>query len=182
MASPADGRPKSRGTEPNDGYLLRHYLAALAYRTQKALRGAPGSFGDFRAAPGVRTPREILRHMTSVLGYARTFFIGGSYRPRLLPDLDRESQRFHDMLESLAEHLAGGDELVGTTHEALLQGPLADAMTHVGQLAMLRRLSGSPVPPENFIVASIDPSNLGTEQPEPVSPDQVWLEAEEEPD
>ncbi len=162
--------------------LLRHYLAALAYRTQKALRGAPESFGDFRAARGVRTPREIVRHMTSVLGYARTFFVGGTYRPKLLANLDQELARFHEMLESLGRELDQGSALRGTSPEALLQGPLADAMTHVGQLAMLRRLGGDPVPPENFIVATIDPGNLGPEQPDPVSPDAVWLEAEAEPD
>ena len=71
--------------------LLRHFLAALAYRTQKALRDAPPEFGTFRAAEGVRTPRELLRHMTSVLGYARTFFVGGQYRPLPLPTLQAET-------------------------------------------------------------------------------------------
>ena len=69
--------------------LLRHFLAALAYRTQKALRGAPASFATFQAGAEARTPIELVRHMTSVMGYARTFFIGGSYRPEPLPDLPR---------------------------------------------------------------------------------------------
>ena len=68
--------------------MLRHFLAAIAYRTQKALRGAPASFATFRAAPQVRTPHELVGHMNSVLGYARTFFIGGEYRPALLPDFE----------------------------------------------------------------------------------------------
>lgn len=159
--------------------MLRHFLAALAYRTQKALRGAPEAFGEFRARRQVRTPTELVRHMTSVLGYARTFFIGGSYRPEPLPDLAAEVHRFHAMLADLARHLDAGSELTGTTEERLLQGPFADAMTHAGQLAMLRRLAGSPVPPENFIVAEVDPANLGPEQPDPVSPDSVWPEAPE---
>ncbi len=157
--------------------LLRHFLAALAYRTQKALREAPASFGDFRTASSVRTPAELVRHMTSVLGYARTFFIGGSYGHEPLPTLADEVVRFHTMLEALAGHLRRGAPLQGTTPEQLLQGPFADAMTHVGQLAMLRRLAGSPVPPENFIVAAIDPANLGPDQPPPVSPDRQWPEA-----
>src|ERR687896_1658750 len=86
--------------------LLRHFLAALAYRTQKALRDAPAEFGDFRAAEGVRTPAELVRHMTSVLGYARTFFVGGSYRAEPLPTFDEEIARFHEMLASLSDHLA----------------------------------------------------------------------------
>ena len=81
------------------------------------------------------------------------------------------------MLEDLARHLTVDTELKGTTEERLLQGPFADAMAHAGQLAMLRRLSGSPVPPENFIEAAVDPANLGPQQPEPVSPDAVWPEA-----
>ncbi len=81
--------------------LLRHFLAALAYRTQKALRGAPADFGSFCAAEGVRTPARIVCHMTSVLGYARTFFVGGAYRPNPLPSLQEETQRFHDLVALL---------------------------------------------------------------------------------
>jgi hypothetical protein len=157
--------------------LLRHFLAALAYRAQKALRGAPAGFGDFRAGPGSRTPAELVRHITSVLGYARTFFVGGRYRPEPEPDLGNEVRRLHAMIADLAAHLERGDTMNGTTPSRLLQGPFADAMTHVGQLAMLRRLAGSPVPPENFIVAHIDPANLGPDQPPPASPDRIWPEA-----
>jgi hypothetical protein len=159
-------------------HLLRHFLAALAYRTQKALRGAPSDFGSYRVGAGVRTPAELVRHMTSVLGYARTFFVGGEYRPAPLPSLREESVRFHEMLQDLADHLERGTPLLNRmTEERLLQGPFADALTHAGQLAMLRRLAGTPVPPENFIVADIDPKRLGADQPEPLSPDKLWPEA-----
>lgn len=156
--------------------LLLHYLAALAYRTQKALRGAPEGFGHFQAGRKVRTPIEILCHMTNVLGYARTYFIGGTYRAEPMATLAAEVQRFHEMLEDLAGHLKAGTPLQGTTSERLLQGPFSDAMTHAGQLALLRRLFGSPVPPEDFIKADIDSNNLGPDQPEPVSPDEEWPE------
>lgn len=158
--------------------LLRHFLAALAYRTQKALRDATAEFGEFHAANGVRTPAELVRHMTSVLGYARTFFIGGHYRPDPLPTLNDEILRFHDMIEDLSRHIEIGTPLLqGMSVERLLQGPFSDAMTHAGQLAMLRRLAGSPVPPENFIVADIDAQRCGPEQAEPRSPDNKWPEA-----
>ncbi|MFC1682815.1 hypothetical protein ACFL0G_01225 [Candidatus Zixiibacteriota bacterium] len=156
--------------------LLHHYLAALAYRTQKALRGAPAEFGHFQAGHQVRTPIQLLCHMTNVLGYARTFFTGGSYRAEPLPTLEAEIRRFHEMLEDLSKHLKAGTSLQGTTPEKLLQGPFSDAMTHAGQLATLRRLFGSPVPPENFIKADIDAGNLGPDQPDPVSPDEEWPE------
>ena len=156
--------------------LLHHFLAALAYRTQKALRGAPEGVGHFQAGQKVRTPIEIVCHMTNVLGYARTFFVGGTYRAEPLGDLQAEVRRFHEMLEDLAKHLEASTPLQGTTPEKLLQGPLSDAMTHIGQLALLRRLFGSPVPPENFIEADIDVANLGPDQPEPVSPDDEWPE------
>ncbi|MBA3441165.1 MAG: hypothetical protein H0T92_14980 [Pyrinomonadaceae bacterium] len=158
--------------------LLRHFLAALAYRTQKALRDAPAEFGNFRAADRVRSPAELVHHMTSVLGYARTFFIGGQYRPEPLPSLNEEIIRFHDMLQDLARHIEGGTPLLqGMSVERLLQGPFSDTMTHAGQLAMLRRLAEVPVPPENFIFADIEPERLGILQAEPVSPDEKWVEA-----
>lgn len=158
--------------------LLRHFLAVLAYRTQKALRGAPEGFGTFRAGEGVRTPAELVRHIASVLGYARTFFIGGRYRAEPLPTFQDEIQRFHDLINDLARHLEAGTPLLQEmTAERLPQGPFSDAMTHAGQLALLRRLAGAPVAPENFIFAQIDPKRLGPDQPEPASPDAVWPEA-----
>ena len=152
-------------------HMLRHFLAALAYRTQKALRGAPDGFADFKAGNDVRTPAELLRHMTSVLGYARTFFIGGSYRPDPLPTFKDEIERFHEMLNDLRHHLEIDTPLNELTEERLLQGQFSDAMTHAGQLAMLRRLYGSPVHAENFIHAAITAENLTSEQPDPVAPD-----------
>ncbi len=159
--------------------MLHHFLAALAYRTQKALRDAPESFADFDAGSQVRTPHWLVMHMTSVLGYALTHFEGGEYWPERLPDFDSEVRRFHGTLEQLAKHLKAGTPFRNTTPERMLQGPFSDAMTHAGQLAMLRRLSGSPVPPENFIVAEISADNLGPKQPPPVSPDKEWPEAPE---
>ena len=143
--------------------LLRLFLAVIAYRTQKALRDAPASFGTFEAGSQVRT-------MTGVLGHARAFFLGERYRAEPLADLSAEVTRFHEMLADLAQYLESGTELRGTTEERLLQGPLSDAMTHAGQLAMLRRLAGSPIRPENFMEAAIDAANVGASQPAPVSP------------
>ena len=158
--------------------LLRHFLAALAYRTQKALRDAPADFGSFQAADGVRTPAHIVCHMTSVLGYARTFFVGGKYWPDPLPSLQEEIVRFHQMIQDLARHIEVGTPLLeGMSAERLLQGPFSDAMTHAGQLALLRRLAGAPVAPENFILADISPDRLGPDQAEPASPDAIWHEA-----
>jgi hypothetical protein len=130
--------------------MWQHFLAALAYRTQKARRGAPAGFAAFRPGNQTRTPKDLLRHMSSVLGYARTFFIGGSYQAEPLKSIEDEIVRFHSLLEHLTEHLHNATPLAGITEEQLLQGPLSDAMTHAGQLALLRRLAGVPVAPENF--------------------------------
>jgi hypothetical protein len=156
--------------------LLKHFLAALAYRTQKALRDAPPDFADFRAAPQVRTPHELIRHMDSVLGYSRTYFLGGAYQPPTFTDFSAAIAHLHEILSDVARHLDLGTELQGITPEILLQGPFSDAMTHAGQLALLRRLAGTPVPPENFIFADITPENLSPHQPQPRSPDKQWPE------
>ncbi len=145
--------------------LLTHYLAALAYRTRKALRDAPPGFGTFSAGHDVRTPAELVRHMTSVLGYARAQFTGVRYRADPLPDLAAEIERFHAMIAALAAHLERGDAPQGNTIAQLVQGPFSDAMTHAGQLALLRRLAGAPVPPENFIEADVSSAWLEPDQP-----------------
>ncbi|HET7230543.1 MAG TPA: hypothetical protein VFJ16_11110 [Longimicrobium sp.] len=155
--------------------VLRHFLAALAYRTQKALRGAPPEFADFSAGSGTRTPRELVRHMASVLGYARTFFIGGVYQPHPLDSMEAEVERFHANVGELAEHLASGTPLRDLTYDQLLQGPFSDAMTHAGQIAMLRRLAGSPVESENFLFADISADRLGSDQALPAAPDAPWM-------
>src|SRR6266571_472286 len=134
--------------------LLRHFLAALAYRTQKALRDAPSSFAAFRAGDKTRTPHELVRHMTSVLGYASTFFTGGKYRPEPLPTFDDEVRRFHEVLADLSAHLERGTPLIDIAPERLLQGP-----------------------PENFVFARISAENLGPDQPPPARPDKGWPEA-----
>ncbi len=154
--------------------LLLHFLAALAYRTQKALRDAPSDFADFRAGPNVRTPHELLWHMTGLIGYARTFVHGGDYAPPAVDTLAEEVARFHEQLVLLADDLTDDHHVAQLTDAQFLQGPLADAMTHVGQLAMLRRLAGSPVPSENFIHAKISASNLSSSQPAPAAPDGWW--------
>ena len=153
--------------------IVRHFLAALAYRTQKALREAPEGFAEFRAATNVRTPHELIWHMTGVLGYARTFFVAGVWQPERVSFAD-ETQRFHELLQDLDRHLDTGTPLQNISLEQLLQGPLADAMTHAGQLAMLRRLAGSPVPSENFIFADVRTGEVGLEQSLPVAPDPDW--------
>ena len=154
--------------------LLQHFLAALAYRTQKALRGAPDSFPDFRAGTNVRTPHELIWHMTGVIGYARTFLHGGDFAPPRLPSFAAEVARFHETLEGLRADLEDAGLTARISDEQFLQGPLADAMTHAGQLAMLRRLAGSPVASENFIFAGIDRGNVSAAQPEPAAPDRWW--------
>ena len=158
--------------------LVAHFLAAIAYRTQKALRDARAAYPDFRAGADARTPVEILRHMTSVLGYARTFKVGGSYpvKPEPLASFAAEQQRFHEMLAAVRDALDADGALGSLSAEQLLQGPLADVMTHVGQLAMLRRLQGTPVAPENFIFAEVDATRLGVDQAMPARPDADWPE------
>lgn len=153
------GAPRTR--------LLRHFLAALAYRTQKAIRGAPEHYADFEAGKGVRTPAEILAHMTALLGYVR-MRLDGTQRPTAPdppPPFDEEVERFHRELGRIAECLDAGPELSPATVERLLQGPLSDAMTHVGQLAMLRRLADAPIAPESYFDADIRADRLGPDQP-----------------
>ncbi|HXT14275.1 MAG TPA: hypothetical protein VN706_01510 [Gemmatimonadaceae bacterium] len=154
--------------------LLQHFLAALAYRTQKALRDAPDDFADFRAAPTARTPYELLWHMSGLIGYARTMFHGGEFEPPRLTSLTAEIERFHQLLGELRDDFGNAALSAHIRDEQFLQGPLADAMTHVGQIAMLRRIHGAPIPSGNFIFATIDAKNLSPAQSLPNAPDPDW--------
>jgi hypothetical protein len=114
--------------------------------------------------------------MTSVLGYARTFFLGGRYHPEPLATIHAEIDRFHEILEDVGRLLDTDAPLHDITEFQLLQGPFSDVMTHIGQLSLLRRLHGSPVPPEDFIYADISTDRLGEDQPDPRRPDKQWPE------
>jgi hypothetical protein len=154
--------------------LLQHFLAALAYRTQKSLRDAPPGYSDYRAETNTRTPHELVWHMTGLMGYARTMMHGGSFEPPWLPKFSDEVARFHSLLQQLLTDFADPKLTASISDEQFLQGPLADAMTHAGQLAMLRRLAGKPVPSENFVFADIGADNVSADQPAPLAPDKGW--------
>jgi len=146
--------------------ILRHFVAVLAYRTEKALQSAPEHFGSFRAGPEVRTPQELLYHMTGL--FHHTLAALGGMQPDPLapgPDLQGEAEQFHNLLAQLSTVLADSLLQEDRLAERLLQGPLADAMTHAGQLALLRRLAGAPVPWEDFFRAPIHSESVGADPP-----------------
>jgi hypothetical protein len=147
--------------------LLRHALATLAYRGGKAVRGAPDSFGAFHLAATSRTPVQILAHIGDLLDWALSL-ARGQEAWRTSPPLawQDEVSRFYDGLARLDAQLAA-NELVKVSVEQLLQGPIADALTHVGQLTLLRRLAGSPVRGENYLRADIAAGRVGPDQSTP---------------
>jgi hypothetical protein len=148
--------------------LLRHTLAALAYRAARALAGAPDEFGGFEGAG--RKPVEILAHMGDLFDWALSIAQGHQrwHNAQPLPWAE-EQRRFFAALRAFDDLLAGEGPIHAPV-ERLFQGPVADALTHVGQLAMLRRLAGSPIRGENFYVASIAVGQVDQDQLEPEEP------------
>jgi hypothetical protein len=147
--------------------LLRHTLATLAYRGGKALRGAPAEFADYRAMPGGRTPVEILAHMGDLFDWALKLAGGKPEWHSAAPlPWDQEVARFFAVLEAFDRRLASGEPL-GCSAEKLFQGPIADALTHVGQLAMLRRMAGCGMRGENYFRATITAGRVGPDQAAP---------------
>ncbi len=147
--------------------MLRHALATLAYRGGKAVRGAPSGFAGFKAASDSRTPAEILAHIGDLLDWtvclARGEHVWHDSSPLPWPE---EVARFHAALARTDAVLASEAPL-GSTLERLFQGPIADALTHVGQIAMLRRMSGAPVRGEKYAPADIEAGRVGPEQADP---------------
>jgi len=147
--------------------LLRHTVATLAYRGGKTLRGATAEFANFRAAEKSRTPAEILAHIGDLLDWAVGLADGKSEWHDSPPlSLEQGTARFHAGLEAFDRRLASGQPL-GCTAEKLFQGPIADALTHVGQLAMLRNLAGCKMKGENYQKAEITAGRVGTDQAAP---------------
>ena len=147
--------------------MLRHALATLAYRAGKALSGAPAGFADFRASETLRTPVEILAHMGDLFDWALSLAGGRPAWHNSTPlPWDREVDRFFRALGEFDERLAS-DSPLGSTPESLFQGPIADALTHTGQIAILRRMYGHPVRGENYFQAEIAAGRVGRDQPAP---------------
>jgi hypothetical protein len=147
--------------------LLRHALATLAYRGGKALRGAPPEFAGFRAGPQTRTPAEILAHLGDLLDWAVTLADGKQkWHDSPVLEWDQSVDRFFAALETLDQRLSSGAPLESSA-EKLFQGPIADSLTHVGQIAMLRRIGGSPMRSENYFVAVITTGRVGRDQAAP---------------
>jgi hypothetical protein len=148
--------------------LLRHTLAALAYRTTRALEGAPDSFATFEGAG--RKPVVILAHMGDLFDWALNMAAGKPAWHNSDPlSWNQEKQRFFAALGAFDAYLSSAQPLHAEI-ERLIQGPATDALTHVGQLAMMRRLAGSPTCGENFYVAAIAAGQVAEDQPAPVQP------------
>jgi hypothetical protein len=155
--------------------LTRHAIAALAYRGAKVLRDAPPGFGDVRAgdfATGTRSALEILAHVNDLLGWTARI-LGGA------PDWltawqavppgawDDECRRFHARLSEV-DHAILGDATPTLPLEHVFQGPIVDAFTHLGQLALLRRLAGAPIRGEVMVLSDVVPGRVGPDQSPPV--------------
>ncbi len=147
--------------------LLRHCLATIAYRGAKVLHDAPDSFANFRSAETTRTPVQILAHLGDLFDWALSMAKGQPawHDSQPLPWRD-ETQRVFASLQKLDDYLAA-DASLHASPEKLFQGPVADALNHIGQLAMLRRMAGNPIKGENYFQADISSGRVGQDQPKP---------------
>ena len=161
IASPATASPDTARQ------LLRHTLATVAYRGGKALRGAPDRFATFHIGDKTRTPAQILVHMGDLFDWALSIAQGKQawHDSSPLP-WNAEVDRFFAAIRKFDDYLASSEPLHGSA-EGLFQGPVADALNHVGQIAMLRRLAGSPIMGENYLKADIIAGRVGPEQSAP---------------
>lgn len=151
----------------NTRQLLRHTVATVAYRGGKAVRGAPDSFGAFKVGESNRTPGEVLAHMGDLYDWLLSCVRGKQawHDSKPLP-WPQEVQRFFKTLQALDDYLAS-DQPLGFPAEKLFQGGIADSLTHVGQITMLRRLAGCPIRAENYMRADIAVGRVGEHQAAP---------------
>jgi len=154
-------------SQDSNRQMLRHTLATLAYRAGKALRGAPESFADYGTGDRGRTPTRILAHMGDLFDWALSIAKGKQeWRDSAPLPWTQEVERFFNTLHAFDDYLAS-DLALGASPEKLFQGPVADALTHTGQIAILRRLAGCPIRGENYYRAEIVAGRVGQEQSPP---------------
>lgn len=154
--------PKNEGTRGT----LRQLAATLAYRAAKVLREVPPNFATFRITPTSRTPVEIVAHMGDLMKWGTWLAKGEhTWKAEGSSDWDSEVDRFFLLLAEM-DALIASNEFNGSV-EKLIQGPLADALTHVGQLSMMRGAAGLPVRPESYARAEIVAGRVGREQAKP---------------
>src|SRR5260370_1679223 len=147
--------------------LLRHTLATVAYRGGKALRGAPDRFGTFHIGDKTRTPAQILAHMGDLFDWALSIAHSKQAWHDSTPlPWNAEVERFFAATKKFDDYLDSAEPLHASA-EAIFQGGLAAALTHTGQIAMLRRLCGSPILGENYFKADIAVGRVGPDQPAP---------------
>jgi hypothetical protein len=147
--------------------FLRHTLATLAYRGGKVLRDVPAGFAEFRAAETTRTPGQILAHIGDLLDWALSMAKGKQeWHDSARLTWGDGTRRFFVGTQALEQFLTSGQPL-GVSTESLFQGPIGDALTHVGQIAMLRRMAGYPIKGENYFKAEIVAGRVGPEQAAP---------------
>lgn len=147
--------------------LLRHTVATVAYRGAKALRDAPNHFSSYHIGDKTRTPAQILAHIGDLFDWALSIAQGKQAWSNSTPlSWDAEIERFFAVVKKFDDYLASGEPLGGSA-EGLFQGPVADALTHIGQIAMLRRLAGSPILGENYYRSDVAAGRVGPEQSAP---------------
>jgi hypothetical protein len=146
-------------------YLLRHFLATLAFRTQHAVRGAPEHYPEFKAGKNVWTPLRIMNHMTEIVVSTNDVYCGRDAAKLDLMEWDEVISKFHAGLHELDNSLLEADPPGANRILQLFQGPWLDMMTHVGQLMTLRRLAGSPVETEPYYRSNIRVGSVGPDQP-----------------
>jgi hypothetical protein len=157
--------PDSRLDADASRPALRHLLATLAYRAAKVLRDVPDGFGSRAFGDVTRRPVLIVAHLADLMKWGVTLVQDNvAWKAEGGGDWDVEVRRFLDNLAALDRELTTTSLAPGAA-EKLIQGPLADALTHVGQLAMLRGMAGAPVRPESYARAEITRGRVGLDQP-----------------
>ena len=147
--------------------LLRHMIATVAYRGGKAVRGAPESFAAYSPDGSPRTAAKILAHVGDLYDWALSQAQGAEKWNDSTPlPWNEEVARFFATLQRFDDYLAS-DAPLAAAPEKLFQGAIADSLTHVGQLAMLRRLAGAKMKAENYARADIVAGRVGAEQSPP---------------
>ena len=151
--------------EMHMGNIMARMIDGLGFRYYWATEGLRPEDLQFQFSDSSRTAEETLTHLLGLSNFVATVANGSPIvLPRDLEELSWEDMRTKTLtnLKEAREKFASSDkatfdELVikfqrgENTSEVpfwnLLNGPLADAIYHVGQIVASRRASGNPIDP-----------------------------------
>lgn len=141
-------------TEISAGTILTRLLDGLGFRFYWATEGLRKTDYEFRPSPDCMSIEELVRHIWGLVNWVTVSTTDTKYKRPVEAGQTREQVLemvlfLRNKMSNMSEKELSETNIEGRSFWHIINGPIADALTHVGQINSFRRLSGNPVPKAN---------------------------------